>query len=164
MGARNKQEAADKFSTLFKESLSCITDAHLQPLQKSTNLYVLSYEPAVALRCNKGERSLSVTHVFTPVPDRVKGGFKASTRKYIYGLNDEAGREMVEYHWHPEQTDVHYPHLHVHHDPIRRVHFATARVSVEMFIRMLIDYYGIEPIIAESKWRAIFEKEQQSLR
>jgi hypothetical protein len=67
---------------------------------------------------------------------------------------------MVCYHWHPDESNVRYPHLHVACAP--RVHFPTARVSLERFIRMLINYYGIEPILAESRWKDTLEKNNRA--
>ena len=105
-------------------------------------------------------RTLSISQLFTVVADRVRGGHKVKTLQYDYSLNgpDETGAwmEIVSYHWHPDETDVREPHLHVACVP--RVHFPTGRVSVERFIRMLIDYYEIHPILAESVYKEILDR------
>lgn len=156
MPGRGKGEAVDNFCHYFKESLSCLTDAFLHPIQKSQNLYLLTYEPPATLLCNSGERSLSVTQVFSVVPNGAgTGRFKVKTHQYSYTLN-ALGTEIVSYHWHPDESDVRYPHLHIASVP--RVHFPTARISVERFINMLIDYYDISPILGESEWRRILKK------
>lgn len=162
MAGRSKDAAKDDFCGYFKESLSCITDAFLHPIQKSPNRYLLTYEPPAALLCDV-PHTLSATQVFSIVPDKVKGGFKAKTHEYSYSLNgdiDGIPGEIVSYHWHPEGTEVSYPHLHVGRVP--RVHFPTARISVERFIRMLIDYYDIEAMFAESKWKRILERNNKA--
>jgi hypothetical protein len=158
VGARSKAQAIDRFCSLFKESLSCLTSQFLHPVQKSANVYVLTYEPPAELLCEKARRAISVTQVFSAVTDR-QGEFKVRTREYSYSLLEQqlnASIEVVSYHWHPECTAVRFPHLHIASIP--RVHFPTARVSVESLLRMLIDYYDIEPILRESEWRAILKR------
>lgn len=158
MGARSKAQAIDSFCSLFKESLSCLTSQYLHPVQKSANIYLLTYEPPAELLCEKARRAISVTQVFSAGTDR-QGEFKVRTREYSYSLLEHQLNgwvEVVSYHWHPEGTAVRFPHLHIASVP--RVHFPTARVSVENFLRMLIDYYDIEPILSESEWRVILRR------
>lgn len=159
MAGRNKNEAIDSFCGFFKESLSCLTDAYLHPIQQSPNRYLLTYEPPAILLCEAGSRSISITQVFSAGPDKQNGGFKVKTHQYSYSLNNEEGRdigEIVSYHWHPEGTEVDFPHLHIECAP--RVHFPTARVSIESFIWMLIDYYEIRPILSDLQWKRILKR------
>lgn len=158
MGGKNKSEAIDNFCHFFKESLRCLTDAYLFSYQKSANRYLLTYEPPAPLSCKAADRVLSITQVFSVCADR-EYGFKVKTHQYSYTLSqreNDRWEELVSYHWHPDDTAVREPHLHVACVP--RVHFPTARISVERFIRMLIDYYEIKPAIAESKWKPILER------
>lgn len=158
MGGKSKSEAIDNFCGFFKESLSCLTDAFLHPIQKSDNQYLLTYEPPAPLLCDL-PRCLSVTQLFSVAQDRQRGGFKVRTHQYSYSLLEQIEgewREVVSYHWHPEESEVRYPHLHLACVP--RVHFPTARVSIERFIRMLIDYYEIQPVLSENQWKQILHK------
>jgi len=159
VAGKSKSDAKDDFCGFFKESLSCITDAYLHPIQISDNRFLLTYEPLPALFCAE-QRTLSITQLFTVCQDKARGGYKVRTLQYDYSLNgpDENGvwDEIVSYHWHPEESAVREPHLHVACVP--RIHFPTSRVSVERFIRMLIDYYDIQPILADAVWKEILER------
>ena len=160
MPGKNKSDAKDNFCGFFKESLSCLTDAFLHPIQISDNRFLLTYEPFPELLCDAGPRTLSISQLFTTCADKMRGGYKVRTLQYDYSLNgpDENGDpiEIVSYHWHPDESEVREPHLHV--GCIPRVHFPTSRISVERFILMLIDYYEILPILAEPVWKEILER------
>jgi hypothetical protein len=45
---------------------------------------------------------------------------------------------------------------------VPRVHFPMSRISIERFIRMLIHYYEIEPMMAASEWKPILKKNQEA--
>jgi hypothetical protein len=97
--------------------------------------------------------------------DSKDGGFKAITLQYDYTLNGEvdgAWKELVSYHWHPDETRVRDPHLHTSCACCVRVHFPTRRMSVERFIMMLFDYYGITPEVGEMEWKNILEKNNKA--
>lgn len=159
MPGRNKQEAIDSFCGFFKESLSCITDSFLHPVQHSANQYLLTYEPPAPLLCQTEDRTLSVVQTFSCVRETDTSLWKVRTNQYSYSLNGTGG-EIVSYHWHPIGTAVCYPHLHV--GSVANVHFPTARISIEKFIRMLIDYYDIEPLLADSRWKRILDKNNKA--
>lgn len=163
MAGKNKNEAIDSFCEFFKESLSCITDGYLQPIQQSANRYILTYEPPATLLCDVAERTLSVTQVFSAGRHKDRDEFKVKTHQYSYALNEIDGgnsTELVAYHWHPDASDVRYTHLHI--SAVPRVHFPTSRITIERFIRMLIDYYDIRPILPDSVWKPILEKNQKA--
>ena len=89
----------------------------------------------------------------------INGQFKAKTREYSYRLmeqGDIAARDLVSYHWHPNDSALRSPHLHVAAVP--RVHFPTSRVCLEDFIWMLIQYYDVKPRLKLAKWTGILEK------
>jgi hypothetical protein len=160
---KSKREAIDSFFGFFKESLACITDAYVQPIQLSNNLYTLTYEPPAELLCGTANRTLSVTQLFSAVAVKEKDEYKVRTRQYSYALNEIVDGEVVEvvsYHWHPDESDVRYPHLHI--TAVPRVHFPMSRISIERFIRMLIHYYEIEPMMAASEWKPILKKNQEA--
>jgi hypothetical protein len=98
--------------------------------------------------------------LFRLAQDGAHGGYKVKTLEYDYSLlgPDENGNEIeiVSYHWHPEKTAVREPHLHVACAP--RIHFPTSRISIERFIRMLIDYYDIQPILGGNEYREILDR------
>lgn len=165
MGAKNKADAKDNFAGFFKETLSCVSDAYLQPVQISLNRFILTYEPPAIVLCRAGERTLDISQTFRIGKDEKRGGFKAITLHYDYTLNAKDGdawRELVSYHWHPDETEVRVPHLHVGCECFPRVHFPTRRISIERFLLMLFDYYEVEPLLDETECRRILGKNNKA--
>jgi hypothetical protein len=82
-------------------------------------------------------------------------GWKVVTRAYLYGLDDGRHREILAFHWHPEQSAENptpFPHLHISdaagaavRDDIRNIHFRTDRVAFEQLGLMLINDFRVEP-------------------
>lgn len=165
MGAKTRSEARDNFSHYFIESLSCISAQYVHPIQISPNRFSLTYEPSATLLCEAGERTLDVSQIFRIGTDPKDGGYKAITLQYDYTLNagiDGTWKEIVSYHWHPDETAVREPHLHVGCDCWAKVHFPTRRMSVERFIEMLFDYYGIVPARPHPDWKRILDKNHKA--
>jgi hypothetical protein len=160
VGGKTEPEARDNFVHFLRETLSCITSNELTAFQESKKLFKVWFNPPARVRLRKGGSSyISVTQIFTVVPDEVGGGFKAKTREYSYRFSrdsDVNSAGIFAYHWHPNDFAIRFPHLHV--AEIRRVHFPTSRVSLEDFVAMLIDYYDVRPVLAESRWKAILKK------
>lgn len=159
MCARTKSDARDNFAGFFKESLSCLSNDYVQTLQKSPNRYVLTFEPPAIVLCPYGNRTVDISQIFR-IGEK-DGEYKAITLQYDYTLNAEIDgqwKELVSYHWHPDESEVRTPHLHVGCQCFPRVHFPTRRISVERFIAMLFDYYDIEPELPEAQWKEILEK------
>jgi hypothetical protein len=73
---------------------------------------------------------------------------------------DIAAQDIVAYHWHPNDSDLRSPHMHVADVP--RVHFPTSRVSLEDFIVMTIRYYDVRPRLRHAEWTAILEKNKRA--
>jgi hypothetical protein len=165
VGVRTKSEARDRFSEFFKESLSCISAEYVHAVQVSPNRYSLTYEPSATLLCGAGNRTLDISHNFRIGVDEKSAGYKAITLNYDYTLNaeiDGVWKELVSYHWHPDETEVRDPHLHVGCACFQRVHFPTRRMSIERFILMLFDYYEITPELEESEWKRILNKNNKA--
>jgi hypothetical protein len=95
------------------------------------------FNPPTELATKSGAKLfLSFTQVLGAGPDaRQPGEFKVSTREYSYRLmqrSDVASREILAYRWHPNDSELRDPHLHIR--SIARVHFPTSRVCVEDFV------------------------------
>lgn len=165
MAGRNEKEAADNFLVYLHETLSCITDGYLTAFQQSKKLYKIWFNPPVKLTTQSGGRLfLSFTQVLGAGPDpKDPGEFKVSTREYSYRLLqqvDVASREVLAYHWHPNDSAVRDPHLHVRAVP--RVHFPTSRVCLGDFVSMLINYYGVRPKLKHSEWTVNLAKNKKA--
>jgi hypothetical protein len=165
VAGKNESEAADNFLVYLHETLSCVTSEKLTSYQQSKKLYKVWLNPPTELATRSGGRLfLSLTQVLGAGPDpRKPGEFKVSTREYSYRLlqrSDVASREILAYHWHPNDSELRDPHLHIRSVP--RVHFPTSRVCLEDFIGMLIKYYGARPKMKHSEWTAILAKNKKA--
>jgi hypothetical protein len=165
VAGRSEWEAADNFVAYLHETLSCVTPDKLAFFQQSKKLYKVWFNPAAELATRSGAKLfLSFTQVLGAGPDPTQSGdFKVSTREYSYRLmqkSDVASKELLAYHWHPNDSELRDPHLHIR--SIARVHFPTSRVCVEDFISMLIKYYGVKSPMKKSEWMAIIEKNKSA--
>jgi len=165
VAGKSEKEAADSFLAYLHETLSCVTTGSLTAYQQSKKLYKVWFNPAAQLATRSGGKLfLSFTQVLGAGPDPSESGqFKVSTREYSYRLLqrvDVASREILAYHWHPNDSAVRDPHLHIRSVP--RVHFSTSRVCLEHFIGMLINYYGVRPKMKYSEWTAIIAKNKKA--
>jgi hypothetical protein len=123
------------------------------------------FNPPTELATKSGAKLFfSFTQVLGAGPDaRQPGEFKVSTREYSYRLmqrSDVASREILAYRWHPNDSELRDPHLHIR--SIARVHFPTSRVCVEDFVCMLIKYYGVRSMMKKSEWMAIIDKNKMA--
>jgi len=159
------REAADTFVGFLQETISCISAEALTAYPQSQKLYRVWTHPLFELETKSGAALfMSITQVFAVGPHPIQvGQFKARTRQYSYRLskreNIEAA-EILSYHWHPDDSDVRYPHLHVTRVP--RVHFPTSRVCIEDFVEMTIRYFGVRPRLKHSEWTAILERNKKA--
>src|SRR5215211_6915249 len=58
--------------------------------------------------------SVSVYHYYRVVRSAPGRMWRVNTAAYLYALDDEHGREIIAYHWHPSlagQERIAYPHL-----------------------------------------------------
>lgn len=85
--------------------------------------------------------------------------FRVSTVSYAHALMDTSDRELLAAHWHPESplSPVPFPHYHFYDALLSangvflaRAHVPSERVSLEAFVRLLIEA-GAEP--ACDDWR-----------
>ena len=132
MAGKNEWEAADNFVAYLHETLSCITPEKLAFYQQSKKLYKVWFNPPAELTTRSGGRLfLSFTQVLGAGPDpKEPSEFKVSTREYSYRLLERsniASKEILAYHWHPHDSDLRDPHLHIGRVP---------RVSLSYFPRV----------------------------
>lgn len=164
MAGKNKREAVDNFAGYIRESLSCISDAYVLVYQASANIFKIFYEQPVKLNSKEGLYLFSVVQICSAQEDAKYGGFKAKTRNYSYTLirvpGEGEAEEVLSYHWHPDDSALRDPHLHL--GCIPRIHFPTSRVCLEDVVGMLINYYGIVPQLAHSEWTRILEKNKRA--
>jgi hypothetical protein len=157
--AKSPREAVDNFAGYFKETLSCISAGFVTVFQESANVFKITCDPPVKMsKRSGGNLFLIATQSLRPVK-KSDGHFKVTTQEYSYRLVAEssiASADVVSYHWHPHDSDLRTPHLHITEVP--RVHFPTSRVALEDFVMMLMRYYDIRPRLNYSEWNEILEK------
>lgn len=194
MAGRNPREAADAFLRSFKQTLSCVTDSYVKPsgYQPSPVLQAVTLVPhggqagdPASLRTEHGRRGLwlSIGHDYRIVrlEDEAdeRRPWAVSTAKYAYVLLDEQGREVLAYHWHPEdplqpsgRSKVQSPHIHLSDTiapivlgkdydpfPLAEMHIRTGRVLLEDVVEFLIDECGVHPLT--DGWRDIVDKNRR---
>lgn len=164
MPGRTEREAAEAFLGYFQETIACLTSQQLTAFQQSRKLYRVYLDPPAVLQTRSGARLVvSITQVFGVIEDAATNRCKAKTHHYsyvLYQMTDEASEEILSYHWHPQDSAVHSPHLHVRCVP--RVHFPTSRVCIEDFVWMVIQYYGARATRRKSEWTAILERNKKA--
>ncbi len=143
--------------------LSCVTDAHINvPLQESESGDILS------LTVNSGLpfvlKSTAILRMFVSmeyVVEREGDKWRVRTTKYTYSLR-EGEKEIVAYHWHPDNAEVRFPHMHlgagtqVRHKASMKAHFPTGRVLLEDVLALLHRDFAVT--MRTRKWRKILEE------
>jgi hypothetical protein len=119
-------EAFDNFRRLLLRAFGCVSkEAHVWSLV-GTNGYDPGQEHALApkrglpVEVFAGERRLALASLFVyriEEGEGERGLWKVSTVAYYHSLEDEAGREIVAYQWHPGQYRLPAPS---HRDRRRR--------------------------------------------
>ena len=164
MPGKSPKEAADTFVGFLRESLHCLSDHYLTAFQQSEKLYKIYYEPYADLLSREYTNyKVSITQIFKTIPDPQQAKqFKATTQEYSYTLLNAAGQEVVSYHWHPNDPGVSFPHLHIHQQAIKRIHFPTSRVCIEDFILMLFREFEIRPNVSHAEYKRVLEQNKRN--
>jgi hypothetical protein len=82
----------------------------------------------------------------------------------LYTIEDEHHHEILAYHWHPNAPNSRtpWPHVHIQHGvnvgrhELAGTHVPTGRVSLESFLRMIIEVFGVPAKNAD--WERILER------
>jgi len=191
LAGRTPRDAADAFLGSFKQTLSRVTDSFLkpsgyapEPALQSVTLVPRGSQAGdlVSLSSEHGRRGLwlSVGHDYRIVKragdEDDSGPWQASTAKYAYVILDARDRELLAYHWHPEdplhasgRSKVQSPHLHLSDTiaPIElgendspfalaEMHVRTGLVLLEDVVEFLIDECEVHPL--NDDWRKIIEE------
>jgi hypothetical protein len=167
VAGKTEREAAETFIGYLRETISCVTDQELTAFQQSKKLYKVWFNPPAEISTKSGAHLfLSFTQVFGAMPyPKNTGQFKARTQEYSYRLlksSDIGSKEILAYHWHPNESDLRDPHLHIRVPSVSRIHFPTSRVCIEDIIWMMIQYYGAKPTMKRSEWQAILDRNKKA--
>lgn len=92
--------------------------------------------------------------------------WQVRTVAYHYTLGETGGHEILSYQWHPNVPgSVSFPHLHLQYGArlgrpeFERAHLPTGRVTLEDFVRLLIDAFAVPP--AREDWEQALEESRR---
>jgi hypothetical protein len=166
-----RAKARDAFLAPLKRSLSCVTPAQLlvsrfARADDEVEALALSEDPL----CLRSARLGSVVQLQLRQQFRIlkndreprSSRWHVSTCAYFYQLDDESGRELAAWHWHPG-VGVDYPHLHTSGGPLGKAfHLPTGRVSIESVLSLLLGELAVKPTRSHEKdWDAILRASER---
>lgn len=166
MVGSSPQEAVHNFIDPLQRVLSCLTDATLdwRGGYRLGAIHPVALNQGEAARLPRSRLALRVSQSYSVViAEPPQGPYKVSTRAFLYALEDQAGHEILAYHWHPKQTQ-HFPHLHLGHGAkigrreLQKAHLPTGRVSLEEFVRFMITDFHVAP--ARLDWDSVLAQAQ----
>ena len=156
MPGKTPAEAIQAYISPLQQSLSCFGKTLIRSNGYGPGVLhaaTLS-EPTVQVVTQEEEiLNLSFIQQFE-VRKTLLGLWKVTTRSYLYSVEDEAGQEIIAFHWHPDSGDspIHFPHMHICHGAgvsirpeVRNIHFRTDRIAFEDFALILIDDFHVVP-------------------
>jgi len=113
------------------------------PKPKNPNVRTWFNPPAELATKSGGRLFLSFTQVLGAGPDpKEPGEFKVSTREYSYRLLqrvDVASREILAYHWHPNDSALRDPHLHIRSSSTNSLsHFSYLRGRLHLYAHQVL--------------------------
>ncbi len=173
MPGKSPKEASENFISYIRETLNCVTRQEILAYQESDRLHKFLFKTPAPVTAKNGSRFfIQINQTFTIIPTEEEM-FKAHSREYSYIFsNDATPSGIIAYHWHPHESNLHDPHLHIHitqnlgypeiERRISRAHFPTSRVCIEDFVLLLIKYYDIQPILDGGKWSRILRKNKKA--
>lgn len=172
MAGASPKRAVENFVRPLQRVLSCVTTAVID----RQGGYALGVTYALTVNAGEPVRLAQVArpaHIAMRIAQQYRivhaegdrGPLKVQTVAYMYTLEDADGREVFGYHWHPEsRSPSSFPHIHfgagamVGRAEVQRAHFPTGRVSVEEFVRLVIEAFDVKT--RRRDWRAVLQQTQ----
>jgi hypothetical protein len=153
VSARDARSAVQEYVTAVQRIVSCVSAAHIDvrggyfPSLRPHRLMVGDGTP-VELNTHLGVW-LDARQLYTVDRDETTTGrmaWNVRVVSYIYSLSNDARREILAYHWHPEgRSPVATPRFHleagsgVTRPRLRGAHLPTGHISLTHLIRCLIE-------------------------
>lgn len=156
MSFRSADEAARDFRETVVHALSPITPAHVYVPTRdaaSGTLMPLTINRGLPVPLNRRVKvAVAQISLFMSMAVRAVGGghdWRISTIQYIFAIRD-GEQKILSYHWHPDNEDVRFPHLHldqgasVGRTELASAHLPTGRVLIEDVVYLLIKDFNVE--------------------
>ena len=160
MPGKNPAEAVREYLAPLQQSMSCFGKDVIRPNGYEPDIIHIATFPSPTIEVmtsNQEILNLAFVQQFA-VESRIFG-WKVCTRSYHYAIEDQWGKEIIAFHWHPHvnpDNPISYPHMHIGagagslRSEVREIHFPTPRIAFEEFGRMLIEDFGVEPERADA--------------
>ena len=123
-------------------------------------------------RSSGGHVLLTIEHRYSLVHDvdgDARSRWQVRTMGYLYTLDDDEGREILSYHWHPAgRSHVTAPHLHLRagagllRSELQKAHLLTELVTPAALLTLLVEQFDIRPRRAD--WAATLARADEALR
>lgn len=176
MAGATPKQAVENFVRPIQQGLACVTAAVIDrqgeyALGKTYGLTLKGGEGVRLSRASgRGSVGVRISQQYRVVrAEGDRGPYKVETTAYMYAVEDDGGQGIFGYHWHPHgSSGVRLPHLHLEagahigHTEIRGAHFPTGRISVEQFLRLVIETFKVKT--RRSDWRSVLQQAQQAFR
>lgn len=101
------------------------------------------------------------------------GPWKTTCTKYEYAFHwwDDPQRELLAFHWHPEDPSVDWPHVHLKAEVLhenapftgRKLRLPTGRISVEYVLQMAVMEMGAEALDPD-RWDEVLRASEEIFR
>lgn len=170
MAGRTVNEAVNNYRNPLKEVVNCVADPIL--LFSKGGGYKVGEEYALTLREGDAVQlvgmsiAISISQYFQPVKDDREdyGPFRVRTTAYYYTVEEANSHEILAYHWHPEapNSKIERPHMQLEQGAkvgraeLAGSHIPTGRVTLEDFIRLLIEVFQAPP--RRDDWREVLKR------
>ncbi|MGH3088110.1 MAG: hypothetical protein ACRDSJ_12420 [Rubrobacteraceae bacterium] len=173
MAGATPYDAFQNFRRPLQRAIGCVASPSVVFWSQSSDGYTPGLQHVLTFSDGepvffKGEKRIGLSSFFWYRAVRAegeRGEWKIRTTAYYHTLEDESRREIIAYHWHPEQPGpIDFPHLHLgagigaEMGEVYKAHIPTGRVSLEDVIRLAIRDFGVEP--QRDDWREILDETQ----
>lgn len=169
MAGATPYEAVHRYIEPLQRTASCVTPAVLQYQGKyqAETSYALFLGDGDPIHLKREDMTapplyLSFTMWYRVVLASDPGGlWTVTTDGYEYSLDDERGREIIAYHWHPSRGWASFPHLHIEagcevgRKEFVGIHLPTERVAFGNVVWVALHELRVEPL--RSDWEGVLD-------
>lgn len=166
MAGESTYEAVSNFIAPLQRTASCVTNEVLryQGRYQSDVQYALVLGDGSAIRLKRVDVTAPLLYLSFTMWYRVvkvnhnRGPWKVTVDGYEYGLDDDQGREVIAYHWHPGHGWANFPHMHIEagcdigRKELIGIHLPTERIAFEDIVWVALHELAVEP------WRSDWEE------
>lgn len=153
----------------LQQAISCVSDGVLTTETDSVEVKLMLNPRRI--RCSNAFVSLSLRYsaaLVAHADQAVRSRWLAHTTGYMCALDDDDGREILSYHWHPQgRSHVTTPHLHLGagagalRRELQKAHLATGLVTPIALLRLLIESFAVRA--RRTDWLPVLDRAEATL-